>query len=99
MGCAKFLRYSAEWRVLPGLLPGPADCRPTFMVVPRPTAQYPADLSEMFVVRLGLRGNGIERIADHALPPNVVHLILTDNVLTELSVGVVARLGKVRLTI
>jgi hypothetical protein len=55
--------------------------------------QLLGDLPQL--TRLGLRGNGIEAIADDALPPNVQHLILTDNKLTNID-GIFPRLTHVR---
>eukprot|EP00729_Bicosta_minor_P008359 gene8359-31139_t len=68
-----------------------------FILGARKMKEVPRVLGRMtHLTRLGLKSNGIVKIADDALPPHVEHLILTDNAITEISVATFARLTKVR---
>lgn len=54
-----------------------------FVLGARRMTRIPRVLGSMpSITRLGLRSNGIEVVEGDALPPNVVHLILTDNAIS-----------------
>lgn len=68
-----------------------------FLAGARSLTSFPMVLGKMTsLTRLGLRGNGIAHIHPESVPPNVLHLILTDNHLIQISDAVFARLTKVR---